>query len=167
MRNIFKEFDKDDKGVISKKDFQEQIKSLYGDVISEEITNKANIIKDYVNLNDKVYLIYQNIGGGIDYHVLRYSISPIVTNLMYEWSLGPKYNDNDIWSYDITKEEFVQKLINENFDYVFIAKIDKQFIDIYGDLIEGNYNENNFQDLENKLLKINPKDNTVTLSLVK
>ena len=40
LRNIFKEFDKDDKGVISKKDFQEQIKSIYGDVISEEITNK-------------------------------------------------------------------------------------------------------------------------------
>ena len=135
--------------------------------ITEEIINEANIIKSNVNLNDKVYLIYQNDGGGLDYHMLRYSISPIVTNLMYEWSLGPKYNDNDIWSYDITKEEFVQKLINENFDYVFIAKIDKQFIDIYGDLIEGNYNENNFQDLENKLLKINPKDNTVTLSLVK
>ena len=40
LRNMFREFDKDDKGVISKKDFQEQIKSLYGDVISEEITNK-------------------------------------------------------------------------------------------------------------------------------
>jgi calcium-dependent protein kinase len=40
LRKIFKEFDKDDKGVISKSDFQEQIKSLYGDVISEEIINK-------------------------------------------------------------------------------------------------------------------------------
>ena len=135
--------------------------------ITDEINLEANIIKEKVNLDQKVYLIYQNIGGGYEYHKLRYSISPIVTNLMYEWSLGPKYYEDDIWSYDITKEEFEKKLIDEEFDYVFIAKIDKQFIEIYGDLIEENYNLEDFEELNNKLLKVNKiNENEVTLNIV-
>lgn len=135
--------------------------------ITDEINLEANIIKENVELDEKVYLIYQNIGGGYEYHKLRYCISPIVTNLMYEWSLGPKYQENDIWSYDITKEEFEKKLIDENFDYVFIAKIDEQFIKIYGDLIEGNYNLNNYENLNNKLLKIIRKgENEVSLGVI-
>ena len=135
--------------------------------ITDEIRWEASIIKDKVKLDEKVYLIYQNDGGGYDYHKLRYSISPIVTNLMYEWSLGPKYYPDDIWSNDITKEEFEKKLINEKFDYVFIAQIDEQFIKIYGDLIEGNYNSENFESLSNKLLKVNQvNENEVKLSIV-
>lgn len=135
--------------------------------IPNEIKLEANIIKEKVDLNDKVYLIYQNIGGGIEYHMLRYSISPIVTNLMYEWSLGPKYYDTDIWSYDITKEEFVKKLTDEEFDYVFIAKIDEQFINMYGELIEGDYNIHNMDLLNNKVLKINRiSENKISLSVI-
>lgn len=134
-------------------------------MISNEITLKSNIIKENVTSDKKVYLIYQNIGGGIQYHMLRYSISPIVTNLMYEWSLGPAYNEEDIWSYNITKEQFEKKLIEENFDYVFIAQIDEQFIQIYGELIEGNYNLENYKELTNKLLKVNKiNENKITLS---
>ena len=132
----------------------------------KEIDDKAIVINSKVSLNEKVYLIYQNIDGGEKYHKLRYAISPRVTNLMYEWSLGPKYYNEDIWNYDITKEEFEQKLIDEEFDYVFIAKIDKQFMNIYGDLIDG-YNMNNYQKLENKLLKVNKINaNTIKLELV-
>ena len=40
LKHVFKAFDKDGKGVISRKDFVEQIEKLYGDVISEEITNQ-------------------------------------------------------------------------------------------------------------------------------
>lgn len=135
--------------------------------ITPEIALEANIIKEKVNLDEKVYLIYQNNGGGYEYHKLRYSISPIVTNLMYEWSLGPKYYDSDIWSYDISKEQFVKKLIDEDFDYVFIAKIDEQFINIYGELIEGDYNLQNLETLNNKLLKINRvNDNQIRLNVV-
>ena len=43
LRKIFKAFDEQDKGVISKEDFKNQIKNIYGDVISDEITN--NIYK--------------------------------------------------------------------------------------------------------------------------
>ena len=141
-------------------------KNLSG--IDDEIRTEANIIKENVELNDKVYIIYQNIGGGYEYHKLRYSISPIVTNLLYEWSLGPKYYDTDIWNLDLTKEEFEKKLIDEEFDYVFIAKIDKQFVDIYGSLINFDFNTNNYEELNNKLLKIERvNENEVILNLVK
>ena len=141
-------------------------KNLSG--IDDEIRTEANIIKENVELNDKVYIIYQNIGGGYEYHKLRYSISPIVTNLLYEWSLGPKYYESDIWSLDLTKEEFEKKLIDEEFDYLFIAKIDKQFVDIYGSLINFDFNTNNYEELNNKLLKIERvNENEVILNLVK
>ena len=140
-------------------------KNLSG--IDDEIRTEANIIKENVELNDKVYIIYQNIGGGYEYHKLRYSISPIVTNLLYEWSLGPKYYESDIWSLDLTKEEFEKKLIDEEFDYLFIAKIDKQFVDIYGSLINFDFNTNNYEELNNKLLKIERvNENEVILNLV-
>ena len=122
--------------------------------LPEEVKIEAEIIKKGVNLDDKVYLVYQNIGGGLNYHMLRYCISPIVTNLMYEWSLGPQYYEGDIWNYNITKEEFVEKLIKEQFDYVFIAQIDEQFIKIYGELINYDFSKGNFEELNNKLLKI-------------
>ena len=135
------------------------------DLLLQGNTDK-NIIMNKVKLNEKVYLIYQNIGGGGEYHILRYLISPIVTNLMYEWSLGPKYEENDIWSYDITKEQFEKKLIDEEFDYIFIAKIDKQFIDIYGDLIDNSIYDN-YEELNNKLLKVNKIDeNSVKLTII-
>ena len=141
-------------------------KNLSG--IDDEIRTEANIIKENVELNDKVYIIYQNIGGGYEYHKLRYSISPIVTNLLYEWSLGPKYYESDIWSLDLTKEEFEKKLIDEEFDYLFIAKIDKQFVDIYGSLINFDFNTNNYEELNNKLLKIERvNENEVILNLEK
>ena len=140
-------------------------KNLSG--IDDEIRTEANIIQENVNLSDKVYIIYQNIGGGYEYHKLRYSISPIITNLMYEWSLGPKYYDTDIWNLDLTKEEFEKKLIDENFDYVFIAKIDKQFVDIYGSLINFDFTTKSYEELNNKLLKIEKiNENEVILNLV-
>ena len=39
LKEIFKAFDKEGKGVISKKDFIEQIDNIYGGIISEEISN--------------------------------------------------------------------------------------------------------------------------------
>lgn len=135
--------------------------------LPEEVKKEADIIQNGVNLDDKVYLVYQNIGGGIQYHMLRYCISPIVTNLMYEWSLGPQYYEGDIWSYNITKEEFVRKLIKEKFDYVFIAQIDEQFVKIYGELINYDFSKGKFEELNNKLLKIEKINNKeIVLNLI-
>ena len=86
--------------------------------------------------------------------------------MLYEWSLGPKHNEKDIWNYDISKEDFEKKLIDENYDYVFIAKSDEQFVEIYGDLIEEQkIQKQDYEKLNDKLFKVNKKDNKVSLSI--
>lgn len=133
--------------------------------VTPEIKEKANIIKENVKLDEKVYLIYQNIGASGDYHVLRYSISPIVTNLMYEWNLGAPYFEGDIWTYDISQKEWEEKLKNEEFDYVFIAKSDERFVKDYGNIFEDG---TNLENIENHLFEVNEKDNgSVKLKLYK
>lgn len=119
--------------------------------ISEKIENQAKIIQEKVSIDDKVYLIFQNIGDKVDYHVLRYCISPIVTNLMYEWNLGAPYFEGDIWTYDITVEQWQQKLIEEEFNYVFIAKSDERFIQDYGSIFDEGINLN---EIENKVFQV-------------
>lgn len=133
--------------------------------VTPDFRYKANIIEQNVNVDDKVYLIYQNIGSNPDYHILRYCISPIVTNLMYEWNLGGPYFEGDIWTYDISQEEWEKKLKQEEFDYVFIAKSDERFINEYGNIFEEG---TNLETIENHLFSVIEKnDGSVKLKLYK
>lgn len=133
--------------------------------VSEEIKEKAQIITDNVNLEDKVYLIYQNIGASGNFHLLRYSISPIVTNLLYEWNLGEPYFEGDIWTYHITVEEWSQILKEQAYDYVFIAQSDERLKEEYGSIFaEGTDLEN----LENHLFRVvENTENEIELQLYK
>jgi hypothetical protein len=54
LKHVFKAFDKDGKGEISRKDFVEQIEKLYGDVISEEILHEFFSTLDLDKLNDNL-----------------------------------------------------------------------------------------------------------------
>ena len=133
--------------------------------VTPDFRYKANIIEQNVNVDDKVYLIYQNIGSNPDYHILRYCISPIVTNLMYEWNLGKPYFEGDIWTYDISQKEWEQKLKQEEFDYVFIAKSDERFINEYGNIFE---EETKLENIENHLFSVIEKnDGSIKLKLYK
>ncbi|MFR2534532.1 MAG: hypothetical protein ACLS95_04805 [Clostridia bacterium] len=129
--------------------------------VSEEIQNQAQRIQEKVSIDDKVYLIFQNIGAKVDYHVLRYCISPTVTNLMYEWNLGAPYFEGDIWTYDITVQEWEKKLIEESFDYVFIAKSDERFVQDYGSLFAPDVD---LTQIENKVFQV-VKTSQTTVSL--
>lgn len=124
--------------------------------VTPAIQEKANIIQENVKIDEKVYLIHQNIGASPEYHILRYCISPIVTNLMYEWNLGAPYFEGDIWTYDITQEEWEQKLKEEDFDYVFIAKSDERFVKDYGNIFEEG---TDLENLQNHLFSVVEKDN--------
>ena len=133
--------------------------------VTPTIQEKADIIEENVKVNEKVYLIYQNIGANPDYHILRYCISPIVTNLMYEWNLGAPYYEGDIWTYDITQKEWEDKLKQEDFNYVFIAKSDERFIKQYGNIFEEG---TNLEEIENHLFSVIEKnDGNIKLKLYK
>ena len=41
LRNIFKEFDHSNKGVISKEDFKEQLEKIYGEIITNELADEV------------------------------------------------------------------------------------------------------------------------------
>lgn len=123
--------------------------------ISENMQTKGNIILNSVELKDKVYIIYQQ-SDGFEFHQLRYCISPIRTNLVCEWSLGEPTYEGFIWNYNISLEEFKQKLINEQFDYVFVARSDENLISKYGSIFEENIDLSN---LENKIFKVQKFEN--------
>ena len=131
--------------------------------IPEYIQEKANIVNSTLNKEDKVYVIFQDPGVTVDPFVFRYCISPIVMNLMDEYSLGKLDNPNDTMTFNITPREWEEKLINENYDYVFILKNDDEFNETYKDLFEEG---TDFKNLENKIFKVNKIENSkVVLTL--
>ena len=129
------------------------------------IQEKASIVTSTLKSTDKVYVIFQDPGYSVDPFVFRYCISPIVMNLMDEYSLGELDSPEDKLTYNITEKEWERKLIDENYDYVFILKSNNEFVEIYKDAFEDG---TNFDDIENKIFKVNKIDeNDVTLTLYK
>ncbi|MFR5189969.1 MAG: hypothetical protein ACLTEH_01690 [Clostridia bacterium] len=80
---------------------------------------------------------------------------------MYEWNLGAPYFEGDIWTYDITVQEWEKKLIEESFDYVFIAKSDERFVQDYGSLFAPDVD---LTQIENKVFQV-VKTSQTTVSL--
>lgn len=125
-------------------------KSISG--VPEYIKQKAEIVNSTLTKEDKVYVIFQDPGVTIDPFAFRYCISPIVMNLMDEYSLGKLDSENDTMTYNITLDEWEQKLINENYDYVFILKSDEEFINTYGSIFSKDIN---LEEIEDKIFKVN------------
>ncbi|MFI3173414.1 MAG: hypothetical protein R3Y58_13755 [Eubacteriales bacterium] len=67
----------------------------------------------------KIYVIAQE-STGYDFWVIRYYSRPNTTNTG-DWSVGEAFYDGDIWTLEITAEEF-QSLLVEEYDYVAIFK---------------------------------------------
>jgi len=129
---------------------------------STNITDMTDQIKETVKQDEKVYIILQNTNG-YEFHLMRYELSPMKTNLLYEWSMGEKYGDADLWSYDLSLEAFEQKLIDEKFDYLYLGIVDEQFINLYQTLFE----EPIHADDDQTLYKIKKENNHVTFMKVK
>lgn len=125
-------------------------------VIPTYIQEKADIVTSKLKDTDKVYVIFQKPGYSVDPFVFRYCISPIVMNLMDEYSLGELDSPDDTLTYNITEQEWEQKLIDENYDYVFILRSDDEFIEIYKDAFKEN---TDFDKIENQIFKVNKIDN--------
>lgn len=131
------------------------------DLIADHIKYKASIINDNCTINDKIYVIYQNTTG-LEFNQIRYLISPIRTELLWEWSLGEKYSEYDYFTYSITSDEFKNKLIDEKYDYIFFANVDEQFIDKYKEVIK----IDSIDKLQDKLFKISIENDEITLEKV-
>gem|GEM_PF-3818307 len=85
------------------------------------------VIKTKTPLKSKVYFVAQNTNG-MEYWVTRYNVTDTNTlNIDYNgWSIGKPYNENDIWTRDISAADW-SKLLRNTYDYVFLYGVDDQF----------------------------------------
>lgn len=81
---------------------------------------------------DKVFVISQR-STGLDKLVIHYNATPVVTSLDY-WSLGKPYYDGDIWTKDLTADQWRELLHKGGYRYVYLYKADDQFRKGYGSL---------------------------------
>ncbi len=122
--------------------------------------NKYNVIerlfKSQAQDNKKnIYLIAQNTSG-YDFLVSKFILRP---NNITGWSIGKQYGEKDIWTINMTSEEWKKTLINQ-FDYVYIIKQDDQFVNQFGNLFREN---NNKYISNNKLYEVNKKEEKLVL----
>jgi len=69
--------------------------------------------------------------NGTEYTIFNYGVLPRRSNQNC-WSVGEKYFDGDVWTCNKDTNDFSNSL--KNYDYLFIAYVDKQFNDIYSSL---------------------------------
>lgn len=121
---------------------------------------EINKYKDKIAKNEKIYYISCG-SSGMDYHISRYEMVPYNVTNTGSWSLGEIRYDGDIWTSNITMQEWSDILIYENYSYVYIFKSDDIFEKIYGALFE---NKENIKD--KTLYKVNVNNSSVILSEV-
>lgn len=123
------------------------------------LTSKNIISKELGDKKAKIYFIAEGTNG-FDYWQFKFvnrdnlsGISDVGT-----FTIGyTKESEDDIFTYKITKEEWLKKLVEE-FDYVYLYKIDGKFITNYGSLFEDE------EDIGNdKLYKVDKNIQKLTL----
>lgn len=100
-----------------------------------EYRQKYKGIEKYASIldysTDCVHIVAQN-SLGEEWLNCSFSIVPVKT--IGAWSLGEAYYEGDSYTKNFTVEEYLQLLNNNKCTYVYLAKIDKQFIEGYGEL---------------------------------
>lgn len=99
----------------------------------EPYESAIDAIDEKIDDDDKVYIISQNTSG-YDYWVLRYTLRPNMINEASTWSIGTKYGEEDIWTKEFTQEEWMDKLVEDDYDFVYLYKCDNQFKDEFQSL---------------------------------
>ncbi|MFZ5584873.1 MAG: hypothetical protein ACOZHQ_02980 [Thermodesulfobacteriota bacterium] len=88
----------------------------------------AAVVRKAVPLDKRVFVVYQNTPGR-PFHIIRYEIAPRPTNQWF-FSLGGPYFDGDVWTEKLSLEDFAKALLQQ-YDYLFLARSDQQFWDLY------------------------------------
>ena len=52
------------------------------------------------------------------------------------WSLGYPYSDDDVWTLDMSVEEWKSALVSGDSSHVYLYNVDKQFRSRFGQLFE-------------------------------
>ena len=76
-------------------------------------------IQSSVGTEAKVYLIFQK-SRGYSFMGTRYQLGTNPANLG-TWSLGAPYSDSDTWTVALLPEDFLQRLYDLDYEYVYVA----------------------------------------------
>ncbi len=118
--------------------------------VRSEFVLLAKEIEKICDGNDKIYFLSRG-DRGLHYWITRFNARPnYVIDPFGGWSLGDAIYDGDIWHIDISPEEWIEQLINEEYDYVAIYRAGDDFSENYGSVF-GNVLELS----DNSLYKIN------------
>ena len=117
--------------------------------INEITIQNANDIISNVKETDKVYIIDQKLDAGYEFMVTKFLITPIETNLLYEWNIG-NTTEGIFYKIALSEEEFVKKLIDEKYDYIYVISIKGSFLKEYQNIFT--------EDAKEKLKQIVDKD---------
>ena len=98
----------------------------------QELHNRIQIFTQEVQKlteeNSKIKVVWQS-SNGLELGIIRYNLIP---RFVRGGSFGIKYNENDVWTNSISKDEFFDDL--KQFDYLLLAYTDSNFWSLYGDI---------------------------------
>ena len=94
--------------------------------------------------------------SGLHYWITKFNARPnYVIDPFGGWSLGKATYDKDVWYRDISPEDWIEQLIEEEYDYVAVYRVGDDFSENYGDVF-GNIKELS----DNSLFKVD-RDNRI------
>lgn len=96
----------------------------------QEVSDIRSKIEKLTPTDSRIWLIWQNTTG-IQTMIVRYEIAPRKMNTS-NWSIGEKYYEGDVWTYNYSIDEVVSYL--KQYDYVALGSVDEKFIKSYGEL---------------------------------
>ncbi len=93
--------------------------------VSKKINPYVAWVKEYVPSSNNVYLIYQN-SSGMEKMVFSYRIWPRKVEF-WNWSLGDKYGNTDVWTQDFSIDDFKEVLKAGDYKYLVLMHVDANF----------------------------------------
>lgn len=119
----------------------------------EAYLESEKLIRKNVKTGERVYTVITN-SDGFEYWTLRYTISPILTNInQLYWSLGEPYSETDVWTKNYEVEEWKQILL-DNYDYVYLFRVEEKFEKKYGKLFDSKLEDNQLYKVDKKKEKL-------------
>lgn len=119
---------------------RQQVKST-----QESRSNFDTLVKiknEHLKGADSIYFVATNTVGA-EFYIAKYELTPNKINQdNFGWSIGVPYYEGDIWTKNISCEQWREDL-KENYDYVYLYMVDDQFIDLYGKLFNSKEIQNN------------------------
>ena len=103
------------------------IPSIQDQSVSSHYQEDADIIINHTEETDRIFIITQHDDRNIR-NILKYLTLPRNYNSYY-YSLGEPYNEKDIWTEDLSEEQWINEI--SKYDYLYLCEVDDQFTENY------------------------------------